>query len=171
MSESFVTNVNTVKGRLISGFGTGVLWGAGFIAWGGGGYQLTFSPRMATWPWKRGKRRGKDIRLWSELSQWEPHAGKRKKNRGRRGGGDRVWLSQSLKPDRVPRGSLLKSWESEERVSAFVNQIPRNTKLAGERTMSSAIMRRSSSKQGLQNLLRWGFSHQIIEGLQMGFQV
>jgi len=35
MSGSYVTNVNRVKERLNSGFGTGVMWGAGFIAWGG----------------------------------------------------------------------------------------------------------------------------------------
>ncbi len=78
MSESFVTNVNTVKERLISGFGTGVLCGAGFIAWGGG-INLHFPLGWPHDPGKEGKGGGKDVRLWSELSQWEPHAGKREK--------------------------------------------------------------------------------------------
>lgn len=44
---SAVDCVNKGKERLSSGFGTGGLWGSGFIAWGGG-YRLTFSPGMAT---------------------------------------------------------------------------------------------------------------------------
>ncbi len=58
MSESFVTNVNTVKERLISGFGTGVLCGAGFIAWGGG-INLHFPLGWPHDPGKEGKGGGK----------------------------------------------------------------------------------------------------------------
>lgn len=88
MSGSFATNVNRVKERLNSGFGTGVMWGGWIhsMGWGVSTYIFPWDGHMTP---KKREKEGEKMLGYGLSSLNENHMQEREKKR-RRGGGDSV---------------------------------------------------------------------------------